>query len=896
MWKILTISFLLIVVPTWLSAQVSLEKKVSLNVNNESVQSILDQLEKQYHIQFTYSKDFIALKHKVSVSFKNKSLRKVLRKIFRKVQIDYKLIGHQIALKPLKVKRRKSSLSTEYAAAAPSPTKKKKTIRQQTIKGLIVDRDSKMPLIGANIQLLNQKSFLGTSSSGTGEFALENVPVGRQSFEISYIGYEPTIIKDIKVISGKENFLNISLKESTTSLGEVLITASINKMKPINEMATVSIRPFSIEEASRYPASFQDPARMARSFAGVSSINDLDNEIIIRGNASTSLLWRLEGIEIPNPNHYGSIGASSGAISMLSSNVLSNSDFMTGAFSAEYGNTISGVFDMKMRNGNSDKYESSIMIGSLGVEVSTEGPLKRGKSASYLLNYRYSSLAILDELDLNPVPFGAIPKYQDLTFKLYLPTKKWGKFSFFGIGGFNKIANIPNFNRDTLPNVFFKDEERGWLGFVGLSHFYGLSNSAYFKTTIATSFAGYRYKFYRLENLNNYNPNKVEEEIYDNSTNRINFFYHNKLSSRSTFRAGLNFNQLTYKLDYYFLSRNRNAWIDLLDDQGKAFTIQTFVQWKYQLTDKLMFNTGLHHIFFEFNKKQNFEPRFALSWQRRPNQNLSFGFGLHSQLGDVSTYVYRRTLEDGTEIQPNKNLDFPKAVHAVLGYDVKLKNDLRIKAETYLQRIYDVPSSTNPDHGQLSIFNNTDSYDVIRALNDTLVSNGRGYNYGVEITLEKFFTKGYYFLITGSFYESKFKSTAPVYWDTRFNGNYVINILGGKEFTIGKNNVLGINAKLLFSGGNRYNPINIPATLEKEELVVLNNNFYSEQARDYRRLDFSMSYTINLPKTTHSIQIDIQNIFNQQNILGFSFDRSREMVNTEYQTGIIPTINYKVSF
>ncbi len=229
----------------------------------------------------------------------------------------------------------------------------------QTLKGKITDNETGQAIVGAMILVGNSS----TLSDEKGYFRIQNIAIGRYSVKVSCIGHENITINEMLVNSGKEIELNLKLVEEIRQLGEVKITAQKEYGAAINDMASISVRSFSVEQTKRYAASWSDPARMALSFAGTSNVNDQSNEIVIRGNSPKGLLWRIDGVEIPNPNHFSNEGASGGGISALSANVLSNSDFYTGAFPAEYGNASSGVFDLKMRNGNGDKREHTIQLG-----------------------------------------------------------------------------------------------------------------------------------------------------------------------------------------------------------------------------------------------------------------------------------------------------------------------------------------------------------------------------------------------------------------------------------------------------------------------------------------------------------------------------------------------------
>ncbi|MEM7037326.1 MAG: carboxypeptidase-like regulatory domain-containing protein, partial [Bacteroidota bacterium] len=267
----------------------------------------------------------------------------------------------------------------------------------QTIRGTVRDVDTQQALAGATVTLRDGATVLkGAITDAEGSFRFTEVPIGRHSIQVAFTGYEAAFLEQLMLTSGKEMVLEIPLTESMTeaALEDVVITDEASTGDPINEMATLSARSFSVEETKRYAAAVFDPARMAQNFAGVMSSGfDMENEIVIRGNSPRYMLWRLEGIEIPNPNHFGGMGSSGGPISMLSSSTLGNSDFYTGAFPAEFGNALSGVFDLRFRRGNNEQREFSFMVGALGIEASAEGYFSKKSRASYLINYRYSTLA-----------------------------------------------------------------------------------------------------------------------------------------------------------------------------------------------------------------------------------------------------------------------------------------------------------------------------------------------------------------------------------------------------------------------------------------------------------------------------------------------------------------------
>lgn len=766
---------------------------------------------------------------------------------------------------------------------------------RQTIKGNITDFDSKRPIQGATIVLLDSLQLIGTVTDSLGNFRLESVAIGRQSISISSMGYENKIIAEIMVTSGKEVFLTVPLVEKLNLLEEVTVAARKNKGRAANEFAGTSARSFSVEETKRYAATAFDPARMAQNFAGVSNNGDDDNSIVVRGNSPRGVLWRLEGIEIPNPNHFGGQGGSGGPISMLSSSTLGNSDFYTGAFPAEFGNALSGAFDLKFRDGNKDKPEHSFMIGGLGIEASSEGPFKKGGASSYLINYRYSTLALLQGfLDLQ----GILPAYQDLSFKLTFPTKKTGVFTLFGIGGLNKAVKDPGKDStqwdDDNPN--FVIDNKGKLGVIGISHQVFLNKHSYLKTILSASGDSYYEKDDTLTASNNY---VAVPTFYIKATNhalRLSVLYNNKLNSKHTFRTGVIVSRLAFNYNNRYYDDEDAVWKNLLKSSGNTIFYQAYIQWKYRITNTVTLNTGLHASLFSLNNKKSIEPRIAVSYQPNASQLITISGGLHTRPEHLSTYFYEKRDAGQPLTQPNKNLDLTRALHFVLAYDKNFSNGIRFKTEIYYQHLYKVPVEKEPE-SFFSMINVAEIFDLYQA-DSALISKGKGTNYGIDISLEKSFTKNYYFLGTASFFKSTYTTYPGKTFSTRYDRNYQVNIVTGKEWKAGKEKrkIISLNGKILAGGGLRNSPIDYVQSRINNETVYVKDKYFTEKGNPYYRLDIGFGYKINRKKTTHSFMLDFQNVTNHKNLFLSYYDEDKQAIKKIYQMGFFPIINYRVEF
>ncbi len=750
----------------------------------------------------------------------------------------------------------------------------------QRIRGKVVDKDSKTPLTGVNLVIVNSEPLVGTATDVDGEFQFPKLRVGRYDVEIHYIGYQPKIVSDVLIGAGKEVVLMIELIESVENIEEITVKARKHKGEALNKMALVSARSFSVDETKRYAGSLDDPSRLVAGFAGVTGDPSGNNDIIIRGNSPRGLLWQLEGIEIPNPNHFADEGATGGPISILNNNMLGNSDFFSGAFPAEYGNAYSGVFDIKLRNGNNEQREYSAKAGIFGLDFSLEGPFSKNGKSSYLVNYRYSTLALLNATGIK-IAGDAVPKFQDVALNLIFPTKKMGTFKLFGIGGISHII-------ESEPD--YKSDFGAGMGVLGLSNTILIDDKSYLKTTLAIS-----------GSLNDWTYDEPEDMIFEKkasedfkySTLTGKLVYNRKFSVKHTMQVGGTISRYNYSLFSEYFNNDKDKVVPEVDKKGNTLLLQSYLNWKYRITNTIAVLAGGHYTYLFLNGNQSIEPRLGIKWQFTPKQAISLGFGVHSKIESLTNYLAFETLDDGTEVQHNKNLDLSKARHYVIGYENMLSPNLLLKLEMYYQDLYNVPIETDAS-SSFSSLNYNEGY-----INVELSNKGKGYNYGLEATLEKFFSKNYYFMGTLSVFESKYIASDNKWRDTRYNGNYVMNVLAGKEFKIKNNGIestLSTSIRGTWAGGTRYTPIDLEQSIIKDETVRFEEQAFSQQRPAFIRYDLKISYRKNKRKTTRVWELEIQNVTNRLNVAGEWFDSYTNKIEEWTQMGLLPSISYRIEF
>lgn len=760
----------------------------------------------------------------------------------------------------------------------------------QTIRGKVTDAQTEETLIGATVTVTDMVPVLGATSDASGEFKIENVPIGRHDIQVTFIGYNPVILKNQMLTSGKEIVLEIKMEEQVIELQGVTVKGYTQKDKPLNDLATVSARSFSIEETERYAGSLGDPSRMASNFAGVMSVADQRNDIIIRGNSPSGLLWRMEGIDIPNPNHFGSMGSTGGPVSMLNNNLLTNSDFYTGAFPSEFGNAMSGAFDLNMRSGNNENYEFLGQIGFNGFELGAEGPFSKKSKASFIVNFRYSTLEVFHLLGMNFGTGASIPQYKDLTFKVNFPTEKLGKFTLFGIGGISYIEmNDSEAEEDAEYGFGGTDLHYGSdMGVVGLSHTYYINSTTKFITKVSTS------AFNTMTEMDSITKNGTDSiwrfytSDFIENKNSITAEFNKKFSAKDFLQIGGIFDYFQFDyLDSVFIGDKYIRQFDVKGDQSLA---RAYISWQHKFSDKITLNSGVHYLHLLSNNTQSIEPRIGLKWNFTERQTISLGFGMHSQTQTMALYYLKNS---DTDEYIYKNLDLNRSRHYVLGYDYLIGKNFRFKFETYYQELYDIPTSQE-DIPQLSMINSGDSF-TLSATSD-MKNTGTGRNYGIELTLEKFFSDGFYFLTTTSLYESKYTGSDNIERNSQFAGNYVFNVLGGYEFNIGSKNTLCFDLKTVYAGGKRIIPIDIEASRANDYTTYIWEKAYSEKQKDYFRLNARITFKTNGKRISQEWGVDLQNLTNHQNVFQTYWNSATDELQTDYQQGFMPMMTWRILF
>lgn len=785
----------------------------------------------------------------------------------------------------------------------------------QNVRGLVVDGETNAPLIGVQVRVVTSDTtkLLGAATNLDGEFTISNVPIGKHSLEAHYVGYD-TYFSTVEVTSGKEVVLQVKMMQRFVQGKEVVVT-NRKDGETINEMAAVSAQQFSVEETGRYAGSRRDPARMVSNYAGVQGTDDSRNDIVVRGNSPLGILWRVEGIDIPNPSHFAVSGSTGGPVSMINNKVLANSDFFMSAFPAQYGNSTSGVFDLRLRNGNNERHEFTGQFGLLGTQVMMEGPFSSKSKASYLFAGNYSTLSMFKAIGIS-IGTDAVPSYADLSFKLNFPLKHGGTLSWWGIGGASaidiKVSQQKKYSAELYGEGDRDQHFATAMAVSALTYKKPLNDKTYIQASLGGSFeqqeSHHEYVVRHLDTtMVNGSPdvNIKVDSIYPLMGYRFQtyrgigqFSLTHKINTRHLITAGTNIELPFFNMRDSVLDVTQSYFVNRWNTKTSGLLAQVYFQWKYRITEKMNLMLGVHSQYYTLSNSWSYaEPRLGWDWYLKKGQKLKFGVGLHSQTQPSYLYTYHEKAPDGSYVEPNRHMGFTRSLHIAGGYQKSFNGKLRINTEIYYQYLFDIPIETHPS--AFSLINKGSGFQ--RFFPDTLVNKGIGRNYGIELTVEKSFDKTYYILFSAMLYNSQYQGSDKVWRNTDYNSNFGLNLLGGKDFRINAKNTISIGLKVTYAGGKRYGYVNVPASSVQRELVYLDSGYNTRQFRNYFRIDFKLNYKLNTKKFTHEIGISLLNVLNTKNLLALAYspnlaNPSAEPIAAKNQLGFLPLFYYRIDF
>lgn len=783
-----------------------------------------------------------------------------------------------------------------------------------TIQGWVRDVDLKSGLPGATVRIPDLAGQ-AVATDVSGQFRLEGVPVGRHAVEVRFVGYETRWLEGVVVTSGRPVVLELELRPAPA----MLAAAEVEAGRPgdvLNEMAVVSARAFSVEETDRYAGSRGDPARMASNFAGVQGADDSRNDIVVRGNSPFGVLWRVEGVDLPNPNHFSIPGTVGGPVAILNNKVLANSDFFTSAFPAEFGNSTAAVFDLRLRNGNPDRPVRSFQLGFLGTEALWEGPLGKRRRATLLANYRYSTAGIFSLLGID-IGTSAVPRYQDGSFRLHFPQvgKGGASLAVWGIGGKSGVDILISDQVAPERNIYGENDRDQYfktgMGILGVTCHLPWGDRRHARLTLAGSRDVQRSRHdlvYRqlLDPEQVYQVDSIVDYMrYSYVSDRVALALqvNERLSDRSVLRYGLHVDAIqgafrdSIRMEMPG-TEAVGAWERRWDAVQSTWLVQPFFQWKFRPNARWDLTAGWHLQYHsQSGDLSALEPRLGAAFKGR-RVTWTGGLGVHSQTQPGYLYAGSNGPDGAGGLRtPNAAMGMTRSLHAVVGGAGSLGDRVRVQVELYQQWLWNIPVDVAPTG--FSLINGGSGFSRLFA--DSLVNEGLGRNRGVEVTVSRGFHNGWFGLITGSVFDAQYAGSDGVWRNTEFNGRYAFNALASREWRLNSQWGWVTGIKATTAGGRWYGPVDDAASAEAREIIYLDAERNTQQFDAYFRLDVKTNVVWNRPETTHELGIDFVNVTNRKNVLKLTYapdenNGGASPIREEYQLGFLPIFFYRVDF
>ncbi len=707
---------------------------------------------------------------------------------------------------------------------------------QGTVRGRITSANPNAPITAATILVRGTDPLVYTTMGEDGAFELQ-VPIGRQTIEVRSIGFLSRELS-VTVLPTKETVLDVELEPLDVVLGEVLVSAPYDKSKTLDPLSFAGGRSFSTDETYRFASSLGDPARMVRSFAGVMPANDSRNDIIIRGNSPIGLQWVLDGIEVPNLNHFNAgIGLTGGQVSMINTNLLTNSDFHLSAWPAPFGNALSGIFDLTMRPGNTAHHEGWLQAGYGGLELGLEGPIPVGSESNYLVSYRYSVPRIMSGLRLMKLP--AVPEYQDLTTKVTLHADDRHSLSLMTLWG-KSFIKINTEELVSAEDGMIDIEDEGALdSYNQLVDEGRWSKQVQQRTTLSLVRTTLDLDVRKQLKENGELTDNYERVMKDTSKEikyslHTDLTWHPDLSSLVVAGATGDIYQVDYHADIPIATD-----AGTVSEKGRFGVGRLYGQYRYKPSQRWALTAGLHGMMTTLNTHKTLEPRLGLMYEPTPSHILGLAGGLYSQLQPRTFYFARIP---GSDEETNRDLKPSRAWHADAYYDWAFAPDWHFKVEGYYQHLFDIPVQQDPTSAW-SMLNVGVSDDNSIVPLPSLVNRGTGRNVGVELTLEKFISKNYYLLTNATLFSSTYTTgSSSKRWHTAMDGGYILNLTGGGEYAISKSWTLTADLKSTFAGGMRYTPLLREQSAAEKQPVLDAEQSNTLQMKPYFRTDIKLGF------------------------------------------------------
>ncbi len=763
-----------------------------------------------------------------------------------------------------------------------------------TLSGLITDSKSGEPLIGATV--LIEGTTIGAATNADGRYTVRNIPPKTYNIRASYVGYQSLTRFNIVIRSEGNIDINFELEQENTELDEVLVTPN----PFLKENTTpLSIQKLNQEEIAAYPGGNNDIAKVVQTLPGVSgSVGGFRNDVIIRGGAPNENVYYLDGIEIPNINHFATQGSAGGPVGLLNVSFFEGVTLTASSFDSKYDNVLSGVLQFDQRNGNAREFQGNFRLGSSESALTVEGPLfKQGKEESnttLIASVRRSYLQFLFGIIGLPI----LPNYWDYQYKLNHKIDKNNEILITGLGSIDtyEVNELDEFDAEqqaTQDQVPIIEQETNTVGISWKRRFN--NSGGLLQTTLSNNL--FNNRFFRYED------NVNEEGLYfKNDSREIETKLRTNLSffnDNWTYNAGIVFQNADYS----------NSTTDLLNNLTFNSSINFFRYGLYSqasgefLTGRLNLSFGLRADGNTFTDSGNeiyrtLSPRLSASYALTKDKKwtINTSLGRYYKIPTYTTLGFK--VSAGEFI--NKSSKYIRSDHLVAGVEYLLTERSRITVEGFYKWYSDYPVSLRDS---VSLANKGGGFEVLGS--EPISSTGEGRTYGVELLFQQKFNGSLYGIAAFTFYKSEFSGLNDEFLPSLWDNNTLISLLGG--YKLPRN--WEVSARYRYLGRTPYVPVDQEATLNNYPAEVLDFSRLGDLRLDpYSQLDVRVDKKWSLPKLSIDVYLEIQNILAQENpqVPQYGLNRTEDgevitprelvQVNLNNTANVLPSIGLVINF
>ncbi len=736
-----------------------------------------------------------------------------------------------------------------------------------TIKGLVLDADTKSPIVGASILIVGTTTGAATNTSGN--FTLADLPVGNYTLQFRSIGYETKSRTDVIVKSQRITFVEIELEYTAVEIGDVVVKSGYfteEKDQP------TSISSYSAEEIRRAPGSAGDVSRIMLSLPSIAKIDDQLNNLVVRGGNPGENSFYLDNIEIPNINHYPIQGSSGGPIGLLNNDFIQDATFSAGGFPALYGDRLSSVMDLTFREGNREEFDGQLELHFAGVGFVAEGPLAKPRG-SWMLSVRRSFLDLL----VDAIGTGVAPKYSDYQGKAVYDLAPGHTLTTLGVLGVDYIE----FEKDQSvedDNVVYGTYD-GLEYALGATWRYLWGTGGYSLTSVSTFGSGVDGMFFETKS----NLALIEEDTRE-QTLQLRNVNHCRYNESHAIDFGIEAKQIANDYDYaspeYTNVLGDTVPALVVDDYITSSKAAVFASYIWRPWPRLTSTWGVRYDYFSFNRHGHVSPRFSSSYALTDRMAINAAAGIYYQSLPLILISQRAAYKD---------LKDPLAWHTVLGTDYLLTANTKLTIEGYYKSYSNFP--LDPAQPQLFVVDGL-AYGYYIGNFEQLRDEGKAESYGIELTVRKKLVAGVYGLLGGSYSVSRYRGLDGVWRDRMFDNRLILSAEGGYK----PNEKWEFSLRWIFGGGPPYTPLDLEASQLINRSVLDRNRVNVERYPDYHSLNVRVDRRFHFGGSNLTMFFSAWNVYNRKNISTYYWNEIEQQQDTIYQWSLLPVIGLEFEF